>query len=74
MRKYGSLADPQPVNNVVKMMIMVFLIKYLYPSVLPYYDYIRLLLCLVIVSCSPCPCNSQVYSQIKATALNILKV
>ena len=34
-----------------------------------YYDYIRLILCLVIVSCSPCPCNNQVHSQNKAIAL-----
>ena len=38
-----------------------------------YYDYIRLMLCLVIVSCSPCPCNSQVQSQNEATALKYLE-
>ena len=40
---------------------------------LMYYDYIRLMLCLVIVSCSPCPCNSQVQSQNETTALKYLE-
>ena len=34
-----------------------------------HYDYIRLVLCLVIVSCSPYPCNSEFHSQSEATAL-----
>ena len=38
-----------------------------------YYDYIRLVLCLVIVSCFPCPCNSQVHSQNEAIALKYLE-
>ena len=38
-----------------------------------YYDYIRLVLCLVILSCSPCPCNSQVHSQNKASVLKHLE-
>ena len=38
-----------------------------------YYDYIRLVLCLVIVSCSPCPCNSEVHSQNEAIALKYLE-
>ena len=45
----------------------------LYPSMLPYYDYIKLVLCLVIVSYSPCPFNSQVHSQNEATALKYLE-
>ena len=38
-----------------------------------YYDYIRLVLCLVIASCSYCPCNSEVHSQNEAFALNYLE-
>ena len=38
-----------------------------------YFDYIRLVLCLVIVSCSPCPFNSQVHSQNEAIALKYLE-
>ena len=38
-----------------------------------YYDYIRLVLCLVIVSCSPCPCNSEVHSQSEVIALKYLE-
>ena len=38
-----------------------------------YYDYIRPVLCLVIVSCSPCPCNSEVHSQNEAIALKYLE-
>ena len=38
-----------------------------------YCDYIRLVSCLVIVSCSPCPCNSEVQSQNEAIALKYLE-
>ena len=38
-----------------------------------YYDYIRLVLCLVIASCSPWTCNSQVHSQNEAIALKYLE-
>ena len=38
-----------------------------------YYAYIRLVLCLVIVSWSPCPCNSEVHSQNEAIALIYLE-
>ena len=38
-----------------------------------YYDYIRLVSYLVIVSCSPCPCNNQVHSQNEAIALKYLE-
>ena len=37
------------------------------------YDYIRHVLCLVIVSCSPFPSNGQVHSQNEATALKYLE-
>ena len=40
---------------------------------LQYYDYIRLASCLVIVSCSPYPCSSEVNSQNEAIALKYLK-
>ena len=39
-----------------------------------YYDYISLVLCLVIVSCSSCPCNSKVLSQNEAIALKCLDI
>ena len=38
-----------------------------------YYHYIRLALCLVIVSCSPCPCNSQAHLQNEAIALKYIE-
>ena len=38
-----------------------------------YYDCIKLMSCLVIVSCSPCPCSSQVHSQNEAIALKYLE-
>ena len=38
-----------------------------------YYDYIRLVLSLVIVSCSPCSCNSEVHSRNEAIALKYRK-
>ena len=38
-----------------------------------YYDYIKLVLCLVFVSCSLCPCNSEFHSQNKAVALKYLE-
>ena len=38
-----------------------------------YYEYIRLVLCLVIFSCSPWPCNSQGHSQNEAIALKYLE-
>ena len=36
-------------------------------------DYIQLVSFLVIVSCSPCPCNSEVHSQNEAIALKYLE-
>ena len=38
-----------------------------------YYDYTQVVLCLVIVSCSPCPCNSEIHSQDEANALTYLE-
>ena len=38
-----------------------------------YYDYITLVLCLVIVCCSPSPCNSEIHSQNEAIALEYLE-
>ena len=37
------------------------------------YDYIRSVLCLVIVCCSPCPYNSEVRSQNEAIALKYIE-
>ena len=38
-----------------------------------YYDYIRLVLCLVIVSWSSYPCNTEVHSQNEPNALKCLE-
>ena len=38
-----------------------------------YYDNIRLVSCLVIFSCSPCPCNRQIHTQNEAIALKYLE-
>ena len=38
-----------------------------------YYDYIRFVLCLVIVSCFACPSNSQFHSQNEAIAFKYLE-
>ena len=75
LRKWelGFRGPPSQVNNIVKIAIMIFLLISLYTSMLLYYDYIRLVLCLVIVSCSPCPCNSEVHSQNEAIALKYLE-
>ena len=79
LRKWGvgiQLTPPPipPAKNVVKMVIIIFLVEHLISfNVTTSWLHKTCILCLVIVSCSPCPCNSQVHSQNEVIALKHLE-